>query len=126
MVTVPSLGYVYTSNQEAAVGVIMKELHYLKLDKNGVEQFVKDYFKSHYIKDNLRAQINLKSIYYLRLNIKNSQMVTDLVQHYLLSTDFFLNKMDETRLVKYLGVYTPYARPCGNPFSASYYPQPPM
>jgi hypothetical protein len=85
---------------------------------------VQDFFKTHYINESLRAQVNLKSIYYLGLDIKKSEMVTELVQKYLLSTDFFLNKMDESKPVKYLGVvYTPYAKPCFNPFSSLYYPQ---
>ncbi|ALI99897.1 twin-arginine translocation signal domain-containing protein [Rufibacter tibetensis] len=123
LITLPSLGYVYTSNQDAAVGIILDELKYLKLDKKGVEQFVQNYFQNHYVKDSLRAQINLKSIYFLDLNIQKSEMVTKMVQDYLLSTDFFMNKMDETKTVKYMGVYTPYKRPCANPFSSFYYPQ---
>lgn len=39
------------------------------------------------------------------------------VSNFLLSTDFFQNKADTTRKVKYLGFYDPYNRPCTNFFN---------
>jgi len=39
------------------------------------------------------------------------------VSNFLLSTDFFQNKADTTRKVKYLGFYDPYERPCTNFFN---------
>jgi hypothetical protein len=30
--------------------------------------------------------------------------------------------MDESKIVKYLGFFDPYLRPCANPFSEVYYP----
>jgi hypothetical protein len=45
-----------------------------------------------------------------------------IVARFLLSTDFFLNKMDESKEVNYLGrIWGPYAMPCMNPFSAMFY-----
>jgi hypothetical protein len=39
-----------------------------------------------------------------------------IVTNYLLSSDFFINGADESRVVRYLGYYDPI-RACGNPFA---------
>jgi hypothetical protein len=122
MVALPGLGYVSTTNKDAAVGVIMHELAYLKLDRIGVEQFVEDYFRGHYINSSLKAQLNLMTCYYLGVKTNSSRLVYEIVHYYLISTDFFLNKMDERKPVKYLGIFNSYTRPCSNPFSFLYYP----
>ncbi|KAA3436784.1 twin-arginine translocation signal domain-containing protein [Rufibacter hautae] len=122
LVALPSLGFMSTSIKDAAVGIITKELSYLKLDKKGVEQFVDDYFKGHYINSSLKTQINLKSCYYLGVDANESRLLSKLVHNYLTSTDFFLNKMDESKTVKYIGVNKSYKMPCSNPFSSFYYP----
>jgi hypothetical protein len=41
--------------------------------------------------------------------------------HFLLSTDFFLSKMDSTKPVTYIGFYNPYKQPCFSPFSSNFY-----
>lgn len=41
---------------------------------------------------------------------------------FLLSTDFFVNKMDESKTLTYISFFDPYRRSCGNPFSNLYYP----
>lgn len=46
-----------------------------------------------------------------------------IVEKFLLSTDFFINKMDESKPVVFSGrIWGPYATPCMNPFSAIFYP----
>ena len=40
---------------------------------------------------------------------------TQLHKRFLLSTDFFPNGADETRLVRYVTYYDPYVSPCWNP-----------
>lgn len=122
MVAVPSLGFLSTSVKQAAIGIIKNELHYLKLDEPGIAQFVDDYYRNHYINNNFKAQLKLRSYYYLHVKPEKSFMVQELVENYLLSTDFFVNKMDESREVNYISLYTPYLRPCAHPFSAMHYP----
>jgi len=41
--------------------------------------------------------------------------------HFLLSTDFFLRKMDTTQPLTYIGFYNPYKQPCFSPFSSNFY-----
>ena len=122
VLALPGFGFVSTSVKEAAVGIIMQELDYLKLDKKGVEQYVEDHYKTHYINNSLTSQLKIRSFYFLHVKPEKSYLVKDLVENYLLSTDFFINKMDESKTVKYLGLYDPYTKPCFNPFSRLYYP----
>ena len=55
------------------------------------------------------------------INSAKSGKVHQLVTAYLLSSDFFQNKMDEKRTIKYVGLYDPYSRPCSHPFSHIHY-----
>jgi hypothetical protein len=56
------------------------------------------------------------------MKASNARLGSMITQEYLLSTDFFRNKMDESRIVKYIGFYNPYQMPCTNPFSSTFYP----
>jgi hypothetical protein len=57
------------------------------------------------------------------INASQSGKVNQLLTAYLLSTDFFTNKMDESKTIKYVGLYNPYTRPCAHPFSNNVYPR---
>lgn len=118
MVVLPGMGFVYASYHQAAKGLILNELDYLNLDEEGVAHFVQDYAKGK--SDNYLLKI--RGLYMLRSSAGKSKIVEELVKDYLLSTDFFRNRMDESKTVKYLGLYDPYKTPCANPFSAAYYP----
>ena len=41
----------------------------------------------------------------------------NLYMRYLLSTDFFAHNADETRRIRYVGLYNPPFSPCVNPFA---------
>lgn len=120
LLLLPSIGLLSTSVNKATVGIIMKELDYLKLDKTGVEKYVEDYYKLVHL--NFFSQMKWKFFYFLKIDAENSNSIKDVVSYYLLSTDFFYNKMDESQEVKYLGFYNPYKTPCGRPFSFVFYP----
>lgn len=122
LIAIPSLVFASTTPEEAAVGLIMNEFQYLHLDGNGVEQFAVDYFKANKKLSRFSVQFKMKSYYFAKINGNQSQLVSELISKYLFSTDFFLNKMDETKPVKYLGIFNPYKTPCANPFSFIYYP----
>jgi len=57
----------------------------------------------------------------LPYEFKYYQLRGRIVGGFLLATDFFVNKMDEKREIKYVGLYDPYFRPCQNPFSSLNY-----
>jgi len=120
-VTLPSLGAYAVPLNDATAGVILHQFDFLRLDKQGVARFVQDYYK---INKNATLMIKLKmKLYYLlRTDAQQSQLVHSISTLYLLSTDFFQHRMDESRLVQYQGIYDVYKTPCAHPFSASYYP----
>jgi hypothetical protein len=116
----PTIGFASISAKDAAVNILMNEFSYLTLDKPGVEQFVEDYLKYDIYTPHL--DIKIKSYYVLGIKSNKSSVIHAIANKYLLSTDFFLNKMDGKQQVKYLGFYNPYRTPCSNPFSHIYHP----
>lgn len=49
---------------------------------------------------------------------------TQITGRFLLSTDFFINKMDEQKEISFSGkLWAPYTMPCMNPFSNLFYPE---
>ncbi|MFT3903267.1 MAG: hypothetical protein QM727_08835 [Niabella sp.] len=109
------------SKKEFAVKTIQKELSYLKLDMEGVRQFVNDYFSGEPF--SFSDTLKWKSYYFLRAGVSKSSNVFELVRAYLLSSDFFLHKTDESKVVKYLGLFNPYKSPAPNPYSYVLYPE---
>lgn len=118
MVALPALGIAYLSYEKAAKNLISNELDYLKLDESGVEHFVRDYAKG----KSENYLLKVRGLYLLGSSASQSKIVEELVKDYMLATDFFRNRMDESRTIKYVGLYNPYTTPCANPFSAVYYP----
>ena len=48
----------------------------------------------------------------------------EITTRFLLSSDFFINKMDETKEITFSGkLWAPYTMPCMNPFSNLFYPE---
>ena len=117
-VALPAGWYKATSLQQAAAGIITRELSYLKLEPKGVRQFVDEYFKDPMSQF---PSTKVKLYYFLHTGVEQS-MVADMTSKYLLSSDFFINKMDENRTVQFQRFYNPYRSPCANPFSSLHYP----
>ncbi|MBO3270927.1 hypothetical protein [Hymenobacter defluvii] len=124
-VALPSLGAYAISLNEATAGVILHQFRFLNLDRKGIDQFVQDYYKQEGSSKSALAQVKMRGYYMLNINSDQSQLVRTITTLYLLSTDFFQNRMDEGKLVRYQGIYDPYKTPCANPFSALYYPPAP-
>ena len=118
----PSAAAYSLSLEDALVGVIKNQFSFLRLDEKGVRQFVADYYATEGASKTLLAQAKMKAFCLLKLDSEQSQTVRGITTVYLISTDFFQNKMDESRLVKYQGLYNPHKTPCANPFSSLYYP----
>lgn len=99
--------------------LIEKQLQYLKLEEGSVEKYVNDYFLN---SNDAVLRLKWKTMYYLNTTWNESNTLKDLIKYYLLSTDFFINKMDESKVVNYLGLYNPYKSPIPNPFAYTLYP----
>jgi hypothetical protein len=122
-VVVPTVGVSSASVENALAGIILNEFHFLKIERKGVEQFVADYYRMTGANKQFFMNVKTKAYYFLKVDSERSQLVRTLTQLYLMSTDFFQNRMDESKEVKYLGWYNPHKTPCANPFSSIYYPQ---
>jgi hypothetical protein len=72
---------------------------YLMLDTRGVEQYFADYRR-------FRGDLP-----------RHAPLSSDVYTRYLLSTDFFRHRADESQIVRYLGFYDPDNTPCGNPLA---------
>lgn len=119
LVAIPGVGFITTTVEEATASIILREYHYLKLDRKGVEMFVEDYLKKY---RNTTLEIKLKTFHLLALGSDQANFAKNLAHSYLYSTDFFINKMDESKPVFYIGSYDPYLSPCANPFANHQYP----
>lgn len=105
---------------------VRRKLPFLKLEEAGLQAFARDQVDALLAK---RPTWNRLKYHYLsmfgkqftRYNRSNDtrtrtqRMEDNFASTYLLSSDFFLNRADESRIVKYLGFYDPL-HPCGNPF----------
>lgn len=111
--------FIATSFEDAAIALIKDELDFLKLDHEGVVKFVKEFSKN---KDK-HYRLTMRGYSFIGIDSTRSGKVGQMLTAYLLSTDFFMNNMDESKKVKYVGLYDPYMRPCTHPFSHFQYPE---
>jgi hypothetical protein len=105
--------------EKSAIAMITKELKFLKLDRTGLEQFVEAYSQN---KDEF-YKLRMKSYGLLGVTASQSGRINHLVSTYLLSTDFFIHKTDESRIIKYVSFYNPFIKPCDHPFCHLQYPE---
>lgn len=118
---VPAYGFVATSTKEAAVGLILNEFGYLKVDRKEVEQFADDFYEEYHGKNKniLYTQLQTKALHLVKARAADAEMVDLLARRFLASTDFFRNKMDLSKPVKYTGLYHPYKAPAPTLFPLS-------
>lgn len=113
------------------IKMLKADLSYLKIDEANFERFVKeadqkkhwqnkffDWKKKQLVRFSFLVDAILPTFPY---KYKYNQYRSDIIGDFLLSTDFFVNKMDTSKPVTYIGLYNPYMRPCSNPFSNLYY-----
>lgn len=117
---IPGIAYLSTNLKDSAAEIIINEFHYLKLDREGVNKFVEVFLQKYPPSSKFTAKVRTANL--LNLKASDARLGSTITKEYLLSTDFFRNKMDESKVVKYIGFYDPYHMPCTNPFSATFYP----
>ena len=120
--------YLRSTEEGAIVDIVQKRLYYLKLEPNGVSAFAKDLVKRKIISNRKLRLIDMAGPVYTQLsshlghnslaqNFKHGE--ERIVSMYLLSTDFFQNGHDESKVVRYIEFYEPFVkiRPCNTPFA---------
>ncbi len=109
------------------VSKVRGRLSFLKLDEAGLHQFAQDQVGTLLAK---RPTWNRMKYHFLHIFSKsfspydrsndtrsrNEKIIDGFAATYLLSSDFFLNGADVSRVVKYIRFYDPLT-PCGNPFA---------
>ncbi len=78
--------------------MILNYYNYLTIDLDGLNRYLVDY-------ENAYGKIDMNNL------------TEDLFTKFLLSSDFFQNGADESRVVYYQILYDPYLTPCYNPFA---------
>lgn len=125
--------FLFFDFNQVVVKILSKDLSYLNIDESTFRTFTIeadqkqhwqrkffDWKKKLFMRFSYIADSVLPSFPY---KYKFIQYRSDIVGDFLLSTNFFINKMDPKQEVKYMGLYNPYLRPCSNPFSNLYYPE---
>ena len=121
------IGFGRGAAEAKIVSLVRQRLSFLRLDEAGLKAFAHDHlgvllakrptwnrWKYHFL------SVFSKSI--TRWNTstdkrtRSERIVDNMASTYLLSSDFFLNKADQSQVVSYISLYDPM-RPCGNPFA---------
>jgi hypothetical protein len=105
--------------------ILQQDLKTLNIDEKYFRKFASDAKASNYwqrILFDKKKKAFVFAFYFLPkiglpYEFKYFQLRGRIVGDFLLATDFFVNKMDDKRAIKYVGLYDPYLRPCQNPFS---------
>ena len=120
--------YLASSEEGAIVEIIQKRLSYLKLDSKGVHAFAKDLVKRGLVSGGKLRLIGMAGQVYTQLSshLGHTQLAHNfkhgeerIASMYLMSTDFFRNGQDESKLVRYIEFYEPFVKiqPCSTPFA---------
>ncbi len=126
-------GYVlYNDFERILFKILKKDLHQLSFDDSLIHTFIKDARENQHWE---KKFFDWKRQYFLRFGsfmdsmsipypykYKYNQYKANIIGDFLLSTDYFMNQMDNTKPLSYIGLYNPYKRACSNPFSNLYYP----
>jgi hypothetical protein len=116
--------FAHTSDESAIRKVLYNRLSYLRLDDAGVRRYARD-LKEHRMISSLRLRMSdAAGPLYTALSFSSSGSLHNAIRHgeervvtqYLISSDFFRNGADESRLINYLGFYDPMVA-CGSPFA---------
>jgi len=118
------LRFALSKDESAIVKTIYKKLDYLKLEAAGVRSFARDLAAHGVISSSRLLIIDAAGPLYTHFEMPKSNKLGNLIRHgedrvvtlYLMSSDFFKNGADESRVVQYLGYYDPLVA-CNNPFA---------
>ena len=118
-----------TQLEKVISNILLKSLEGLKVDPSEIEKYARDLAKTNALNFSF-ANTQLISLYHtysiepflFPFNKRYKRLCTDIVTNFLLSTDFFINRMDEQKNIKYTGaIYDIYRTACANPFSGLLY-----
>jgi len=119
----------YYSFESIIVKMLKNDLAGMRVNEGDYKKFMEEMQRTNFWKKNAfdwkRKSFLILYFFLPKIGLpyqfKYYQIKGRIVGQFLLSTDFFLNKMDRNQPIKYIGLYDPYLRPCQNPFSNMHY-----
>jgi hypothetical protein len=115
-------------SEEAIAAAIRRRLGALRLDEAGPRAFARDYvaallakrptwFRTKYhLRHMFAAQGAIADAFISDHRSRRHRLEDNLATVYLMSSDFFWNRANESTVVRYVALYDPI-RACGNPFA---------
>jgi hypothetical protein len=115
-------------SEDAIAAGVRRRLGALRLDEDGPHAFARDYiaamlakrptwFRTKYhLRRMFAAQGAIADAFVSDHRSRRRKFEDDLATVYLMSSDFFWNHANESRIVHYVALYDPM-RACGNPFA---------
>ncbi len=129
VITVFTSLYLFKDFNDVVKSIIKNDTNKLRVHDETIAQFIAEAAKEKkWDQFNFQKKAFIKFCYYfnnpifpLPFTSKYIQYRSFIVRNFLLSTDFFIHKMDVESQIRYIGLHNPYSRPCSNPFSNIYY-----
>ena len=130
MITLSFVSYSFIPGFTKTVrNILLKETEKLKVNASDISKFLDEATREQFFVKFSQSKKILIMLHYkfrilgalLPLKNKYIQYKGQFVGQFLMSTDFFINKMDESKTITYQGFYNPYKQPCSNPFSFIFY-----
>jgi hypothetical protein len=116
-----------STDEAAIIAVLHKCLAFLKLDEDGVRAFARDATAANFSRAPKLRLVAALGPLYRGIPLSGNNSFAKAVRHgeervvsqYLLSTDFFRNGADESKIVRYVAYFDFVKHPiaCGNPFA---------
>jgi len=124
LASLAGIRFARSSDESAIMTVLRKRLDYLRLDEGGLVAYARDLAATHRIASSRLRWVEMVGPLYKNFDSLGRNSIAHSLRHgeerivstYLLSSDFFINGQDESRVVRYLGFYDPL-KACGNPFA---------
>lgn len=116
---------IFRKTPEVLQAVLLDALPFLQHQPKGLQQFCQDFYTQNpfrWTNNQWKLLATFQSMKRFQLLLpakdKFAQYRNMMVEKYLLSTNFFYNRMDESKPVEYSGfIMGPYSTPCVNPFA---------
>lgn len=119
-------GWFARSSRSFLRGILYERLSYVSAPEGVVEQFLDDALRVIREDDLNRATYfsafaivlyPFERLGWMEYSESLEEFKEGLARQFLLSTDFFYGKTENSAELRYLGWHNPYERPCANPFA---------
>lgn len=123
--------WIIPSFKQTVYKIISTDCAKLNVNPDHIDQFIQDAYQDKFW-DRFNMQKKLIIIFFTYLSFTKSFMPYfnkyimyrgQITGQFLLSTNFFINRMSVNETIEYVQFHNPYKQPCNNPFSNLFYPE---